>query len=700
MTTLPSHPKITARHQQRRAIVYIRQSTERQLRQNKESQRLQYELADQARAFGFQEVELIDADLGRSAAVGAAPREGFERLIASVAIGEVGMILSREVSRLSRTDKDWCQLLELCQLFDTLIADADQVYDVRTMDDQLVLGIKGTLSVVELKVLNQRLQQGMEAKAKRGDLVRLLPPGYIRDGDGHIVKDPDQRVCEAIDSVFRRFRRTRGIRQTFLWFKKRGLELPVNKRRGEKMTLVWQVPTHAFINGVLHNPCYAGAYVWGQRRNELALIDGKLTKRTGKLLRAEDCRVFIPDHHESYIDWQTYQDNLHIMQGNATKTHPDEATGAVRAGKALLAGLLRCGRCGRKIYVRYWGKSGTSPRYGCNGTFADGGDYCLNFGGASVDRRFSQELLTVLTPLGVEASLEAAERLSEQDQTQRRALSHKRDQLDFEAKRAFEQYNEVDPRHRLVAAELERRWNTKLEDLEAVIAALAALDQKAQTLTEVERTALRRLGEQFIDVWDSPHCPVTLQKTMIRTLVKEVIVSVDAGGEKLAFIIHWHGGSHTGFDMPKPRWGHANETASEAIELIREMAVRYNDAEMARVLNKNGSRTGRGNRWTQERVASARRKHVITGRPHRLPDPKVLTLRQAARHCGVSPTTIKRLVKSGLLKYGQVARWAPWEIKRAHLDSAPIRQVLAQLKATGKLPLPEKIPCTQQTLFQ
>lgn len=700
MTILPSHPKITAQHRQRRAIVYVRQSTERQLRQNKESQRLQYELADQARAFGFQEVELIDADLGCSAAIGAAPREGFERLIASVAIGEVGMILSREVSRLSRTDKDWCQLLELCQLFDTLIADADQVYDVRTMDDQLVLGIKGTLSVVELKVLNQRLQQGMEAKAKRGDLVRLLPPGYVRDGHGHIVKDPDQRVCEAIDSVFRRFRRTRGIRQTFLWFKKRGLELPVNKRRGEKMTLVWQVPTHAFINGVLHNPCYAGAYVWGQRRTELVLIDGRLTKRTGKLLRPEDCRVFIPDHHESYIDWQTYQDNLRVMQGNSTKTRPDEATGAVRAGKALLAGLLRCGRCGRKIYVRYWGKSGTSPRYGCNGTFADGGDYCLNFGGAGVDRRFSQELLTVLMPLGIEASLEAAERLSEQDQAQRQALLHKCEQLDYEAKRAFEQYDEVDPRHRLVAIELERRWNAKLEELETATTALAALDQKTQTLTDIERTALCSLGEHFDDIWDSPNCPVTLRKTIIRLLVKEITVGTDANDERLEFIIHWHGGSHTRFDMPKPQWGMANQTAPEAIELIREMAVRYNDAEMARVLNKNGCRTGRGNRWTQGRVASARRKYVITGRPHRLPDPEVLTLRQAARYCGVSPTAIKRLVKGGFLKHHQVARWAPWEIPRTDLDSAPIKQALVQLKTNGRLPLPEDVSSAQQSLFQ
>jgi DNA invertase Pin-like site-specific DNA recombinase len=274
------------------ALPGVRQSTERQVRHNTESQRLQYELADRARALGFQQVEIIDTDLGRS---GAVQREGFQCLIASVAIGEVGMVLSREVSRLSRTDKDWCQLLELCQLFDTLVADAEQVYDVSTMADQLVLGIKGTLSVVELKILRQRMQQGMEAKARRGELVRLLPPGYIRDASGDIVKDPDQRVQEAIASVFGIFRQTRSVRQTFVWFKSRGLELPVNKRRDQKMTLVWQVPSQSFIRSILHNPCYAGAYVWGQRPTELVFIDGKLVKRTSKLQRPEDCRVFIPD---------------------------------------------------------------------------------------------------------------------------------------------------------------------------------------------------------------------------------------------------------------------------------------------------------------------------------------------------------------------------------------------------------------------
>ena len=268
--------KITAQHLQRKAIVYLRQSSERQVQRNTESQRLQYKLEDRARELGFKQVEIIDTDLGCSAAIGAARREGFERLVASVAIGEVGLILSREVSRLSRTDKDWCQLLEVCQLFGTLIGDAEHVYDLSLMDDQLVLGIKGTLSVVELKVLNLRLQQGMEEKARRGELARLLPPGYVRDGTGKVTKDPDRRVQEAIDLVFGIFRKTRSIRQTFVWFKTRQVELPVNKSQGAGIKLIWQVPSHAFVSSVLHNPFYAGAYVYGRRATETAVVGGRV----------------------------------------------------------------------------------------------------------------------------------------------------------------------------------------------------------------------------------------------------------------------------------------------------------------------------------------------------------------------------------------------------------------------------------------
>jgi DNA invertase Pin-like site-specific DNA recombinase len=699
MNRLQSHPKITPQHLQRKAIVYLRQSSDRQVQRHTESQRLQYDLAARAQALGFQQVEIIDTDLGHSAALGARRREGFERLIAAVAIGEVGLVLSLEASRLSRTDQDWCRLLELCPLFDTLIADADTVYDVSTLDDQLVLGIKATMSVAELKVLHQRMQQGTEAKARRGELVRLLPPGYVRDASGHIVKDPGQRVQQAIDLVFQIFRHQRSIRQTFLWFQRRGLELPVNKHQGDSPRLVWQMPSKPFIGAILHNPCYAGAYVWGQRPTTLKVVEGKLTKRTGPWQRPEDCRVFLPNHHEGYIDWETFEEHRRIMHNNTTKTDPDAAVGAVRAGKALLAGLLRCGHCGRKLRVSYWGKSGTTPTYRCQGTFETGGTYCIVFGGAGVDRRFTQELLRVISPLGLQASLEALEGLKQREHAQRQALEHKLTQLQYEARRAFDQYNEVEPRHRLVAAELERRWNAKLAEVEAVRATLTTLSQQQRALTDDERTIILHLGAQFAAVWDSPHCPMALRKTIIRTVVQEIIVTEDTAAERLQFILHWQGGSHTCFDMPKPQWGMADQTATEAVELIRQMAVRYSDEEIARVLNRQGRCTGKGNRWTKPRVASARRRYVINGHRRPRPDPEVLSLQQAARYCGVSSTTIKRLVASGLLDRTQVAPWAPWEIKRADLESEVIRQALTHLQATGKLPVRGNDSVAQQRLF-
>jgi len=277
----------------RKAIVYLRQSTEKQVKDNQESQRLQYALTDRARDLGFKRVEVIDIDLGSSASLGAARREGFDRLIASVAVGEVGIVLSREASRLSRTDKDWCRLLEVCQVFGTLIGDAENIYDLSLMDDQLILGIKGTMSVVELNILRMRLLAGMEEKARRGEFARTLPPGYIYDGGGKVVKDPDKRVREAMEMVFRKFRGIRSIRQTFMWFRSEGLELPVNKSYGNGIKIVWQLPTKCFITDVLKNPYYAGAYVWGRRQTEKVVVDGKIQKRQGKMLRPEECKVLI-----------------------------------------------------------------------------------------------------------------------------------------------------------------------------------------------------------------------------------------------------------------------------------------------------------------------------------------------------------------------------------------------------------------------
>ena len=424
MTELLYSPKITPEHLARKAIVYLRQSSEKQVRYNLESQRLQYEVADRIRNLGWRYVEIIDSDLGSSAGMAADRREGFERVLSLIALGEVGIVGSREVSRLSRTDKDWCRLLEVCQIFGTLIADEQQIYDLNYLDDQLVLGIKGTLSVVELKVLRQRMQAGQESKARRGELFKRLPVGYARDLTGKVVLHPDQRIGEAIRLVFMKFRERWSIRQTFQWFRDHEIELPANPIRGTG--LIWKVPTQSLVRDILINPFYAGAYVWGRRPVTTLLVDGRLQKRQSATRRAEECRVFIPHHHEGYIDWATYEENQRMTRRNSVNWQGDECMVAIRAGQGLLVGLLRCGHCGRKLHVRYWGGRGTHARYLCKGDYDDGGQYCQRFGGASVDRRLSQELLKVISPLGIEASLRALEELSAGDGTAHRPVQQAR----------------------------------------------------------------------------------------------------------------------------------------------------------------------------------------------------------------------------------------------------------------------------------
>src|ERR1700686_1362574 len=422
--------KIKPEHLARKAIVYLRQSSERQVRQNKESQQLQYAMAERVRALGWKQVEIINSDLGSSAGIASAQREGFERVLSLVALGEVGIVGSRELSRLSRTDKDWCRLLGGCQIFGTLIADEQQVYDLNYLDDQLVLGIKGTLSVVELKVIRQRLLAGQESKARRGELFKRLPIGYARDPLGKIVFHPDRRICEAIQLVFAKFRELWSVRQTFQWFRDHDVELPANPIQGTR--LIWKLPSQSLIRDILYNPFYAGAYVWGRRPVTTLLVDGRLEKRQSATRRAEECRVFIPEHHEGYIDWATYEENRRMTRRNSVNWQGDESMAAIRAGQGLLVGLLRCGHCGRKLHVRYWGGRGTHARYLCKDDYDDGGQYCIGFGGALVDRKLSDELLKVISRFGVEASLRAIEGLSAGDAAQRAALSSKREQLEYE----------------------------------------------------------------------------------------------------------------------------------------------------------------------------------------------------------------------------------------------------------------------------
>jgi hypothetical protein len=588
-------------------------------------------------------------------------------------------------------------LLEVCQIFGTLIADEQQVYDLNYLDDQLVLGIKGTLSVVELKILRQRMQAGQESKARRGELFKRLPVGYVRDPTGKVVFDPDQRVCEAIQLLFVKFRERWSVRQTFQWFRDHDIELPANPIQGTR--LIWKIPTQSLVRDILSNPFYAGAYVWGRRPVTTLLVAGRLEKHQSATRRAEDCRVFIPDHHVGYIDWATYQENRRMTRRNSVNWQGDESMAAIRDGQGLLVGLLRCGHCGRKLHVRYWGGRGTNARYLCKGEYDDGGQYCLGFGGASVDRRLGQELLQVISPLGVDASLRALEELSAGDTAQRIALSNKLAQLEYEARKAFEQYDAVDARNRLVSAELERRWNEKLEEIETTKQRLAGLNGKRYSLSADEEARILTMGENFTEIWQSDRCPPALKKMIFRTVVEEIIVGTDAEKKTLQFTIHWKGGAHTQLAMERPRSATETATPMEALEIIRRMAVRHGDDQIASVLNRLGYSTGKGKRWNQTRVATARRNYLITGQTRALPDPEKVSLNEAARICGVSHRTIERLVEAGLLKREQATPRAPWEILRADLDAEPIRIIIDRLLRTGKLILQGGCSENQPPLF-
>jgi DNA invertase Pin-like site-specific DNA recombinase len=691
--------KIKESHLKRKAIIYVRQSTDRQVQRNKESQRLQYALQDKAKQWGWKDIEIIDSDLGSSAAVGASERLGFERITSLVAVGEAGIIFSREASRLSRTDKDWCRLLEVCNLFDTLISDGEQIYDCNCMDDQLILGIKGTISAVELKILRTRLIAGMEEKAKRGEFKRQIPPGYIWDANEKVVKDPNKRIRDTIELIFKKFREIQSIRQTYLWFHSENIEVPVLKNKAGKKEIVWKLPEKGYLQAMLKNPFYAGVYVWGRETTKLEYIDGKIVKRKAKMSDARESKVFIEDHHDGYIDLETFDENQDLIRSNCLGQTQVERRGAARDGQGLLSGILRCGRCGRKLYVAYYGKSGTAARYICRGDYESGGKYCLAFGGRTVDKKFTEELLRAVSPYGMKASIKATKMLSIKEEDKVKAFEQKINQLEYETSRAFEQYNEVDPRNRLVAAELERRWNEKLEELKRAKKNLTNAEIERCNISDEEKEKILDLGERFSEVWENQHCSNSLRKKIIRTVIKEVIVSLNDEKQMLKFIIHWQGGCHTEFEMPKPVSGVGQKTSLEDLEIIRKMAFRYGDDEIARVLNKLGRKTATGKRWNESRVRTIRGKYSIAGHIHTIKDPDILTLGQSAKYLNVSQTTIKRLVANGILEKDQIVSWAPWEIKKPDLDTEKIKNIIKTLHETGRLVVKGKDSEKQMHLF-
>jgi DNA invertase Pin-like site-specific DNA recombinase len=652
--------KITAEHLARSAYVYIRQSTADQLVRNQESQRRQYGLADRARQLGWTTVEVIDDDLGRSG--GGVSRPGFERMLAAICEGRAGAVFAIEVSRLARNGRDWHTLIEFCGLVGTIIVDEDGIYDPRHPNDRLLLGMKGTMSELELSLFRQRSQEALKQKARRGALFLCVAVGYVKAGRDRIEKDPDQRVQDALKLVFSKFAEFQSARQVHVWLRDEGIALPISSHKAsEGRSIVWKLPIYNTVHKLLTNPVYAGAYAFGRTMSKVIIEDGRKRVRRGLRRPQTEWDVLLKDQHEGYITWEEFERNQRVIADNATGKGSAIARGVARRGELILAGLLRCGHCGRKLYVSY-GKSG---RYYCQGANVNHGtERCISFGGLRADQAVGTEVVRVLKPLGIDAAVKALEAQASESSAARKQLELALAQARYEATHAGRQYDAVDPANRLVAGELERRWNEALQAVHRIEGEIAALDaRKPAPLGEQERRHLIQLGADLERAWSHPAASASTRKRLVRAALHEIIARIDNGF--IEMVLHWQGGDHTALKLRMNTVGKHRWTVPEdTLTLVRELARQMPDKQIARLLNRVGKPTGRGNGWTEVRVRSFRHHHEIAVyRPGEWAERGEITLEAAARVIGVTPMTALRMIRRGDLKGRQLCRGAPWVIK-------------------------------------
>jgi DNA invertase Pin-like site-specific DNA recombinase len=667
--------KITPEHRERQAYVYVRQSTPDQLLHNHESRRRQYALADRARALGWSEVVIVDDDLGRSG--GGVERPGFERLLLAICEARVGIVLAAEASRFARNGRDWHTLLEFCGLVGCLLGDEDGVYDPRLPNDRLLLGMKGTMSEMELSLLRQRSLEALRQKARRGELFFTVAVGYRKARHDRIEMDPDLRVREAIALVFDKFNQFRSVRQVHLWLRQEGIRLPAVEHGSLGPRIVWKLPVYNTILHLLTNPIYAGAYAFGRTCSRVTVREGRKRVVRGYRRVQSDWEVLLPEHHEGYISWEQFERNQCLIADNANSKGL-MARGSVRRGDALLAGLLRCGHCGRRLHVSYSGTVGFCVRYHCRGAHLNHGTArCISFGGLRVDAAVSAELLRALAPLGVKAALQAIDARAGDNSEVRRQAELALSQARYEAGLARRQYDAVDPDNRLVAAELERRWNDRLVEVHCLEEQLAALEAaKVAVPTAEERARLMALGADIEALWHHPGATAETRKHILRTAIVEIVAKIV--GNTIDLVVHWQGGDHTRLTVPKNRRGHHRWTTdADTSELIQALARQQPDAGIAAILNRCGKRTGKGNTWTESRVRSHRGAHgIAVYRDGEMAERGELTLEETARHLKVSKMTVLRLIGNCVIQARQVCKGAPWAIPETELAGLDPRTAL------------------------
>ena len=643
--------KVGADHLRRDAFLYVRQSSLRQVFENTESTKRQYALRDRAAALGWpiERIHVIDSDLGLSGAQ-AAGRDGFQQLVTEVAMGHAGIVLGLEVSRLARNNADWHRLLELAALSHTLICDEDGVYDPAHFNDRLLLGLKGTMSEAELHVLKSRLQGGILNKARRGELEIALPVGLVYGPTGCVCLDPDRQIQDTVRLLFNTFRETGSACAVLRRMRAQHILFPRRIARGiGKGEVLWGELDHSRVLEVLHNPRYAGAFVYGRRRTS---YNANL-KQVQLQLKRENWQVLIRDAHPGYISWDEFERNELTLQRNAVGFSTGLRGAAPREGIALLQGRVLCGRCGSRMRVRYDARDGQRrPYYCCNeGTVRRAESRnCQWVQGTEIDAEIGALVLQMVAPTAIDVALAVQQEIAQRVEQAAALRAAQLQRCRYEAALARRRYVKVDPDNRLVADALEAEWNERLRQLDAMQREHERQQQADQTLLdEPSRQRVVDLAHDFPRVWNDPRTSVMQRKKMLALMIEDV--TLISGAAQVAIHIRWRGGKTQSFTVDKPRpIALVRKTLPHVVQLIDELLESCTDRQVAKRLNELGHHNWRGDPFTLKKVTLVRATYGLKSRFQRLRERGMLTSGELARRFGVCPTTVNHLGRQGVLK--------------------------------------------------
>jgi len=646
------HQKVEASHLARKAYVYVRQSTLRQVFENTESTKRQYALKENATRLGWaaEDIVTIDTDLGQSAA-SSVDREGFQRLVSEVSLGHAGIVIGIEVSRLARNSTDWHRLLEICALTDTLILDEDGIYDPGHFNDRLLLGLKGTMSEAELHVLKARLQGGIRAKAKRGELEVPLPIGLVYDANKKVVLDPDKQVQDTISTFFSTFARTGTATATVKYFRENSLNFPRCFKFGpQKGELAWTELVHHRALQILHNPRYAGAFCYGRRRRQVSGTGSVSFKKSSNLPR-DEWIAFQKDAHQGYISWERYETNLECLKANSAAYGHDRRRSPPREGPALLQGLAICGRCGKRMTVRYHIRKGRLvPDYICQREGIERArGVCQAVPGASLDENIGSLLVESVTPLALEVALRVQDEVETQTDAADRIRRQHVERARYDADLARRRYMQVDPDNRMVADSLEAEWNAKLKLLtKAQESYEIASKQSQHFLTGEQREAIHHLASDFPRLWSDEKTPDRERKRMTRLLIEDVTITREHG---ITAAVRFKGGSNHSFTLPppKPAWA-IRKTPVEIVQEIDRLLENNTPGKVAEILNEQNKRTGMGLPFDRQKIQQIKLANRLKSHRTRLLGRGLMLPGDLAAKLGISTSSIATWRVAGLIE--------------------------------------------------